>query len=152
MCNISIEQFMAWEKNELRTIQVGKVRSKRVKGKVVNEVTWVEKQIPAPYDRIVAQLIREDEHGKCNRGHEALRRQSYVQRVLDTFWLEIDLYDGDSVAFRSKALTPLLQRQLWGVEENYSPSVREVVRNGKGTPNIAQVTTFYLHDDPTDPG
>lgn len=151
-CEISFEEFMAWERNELRTIEQGTVTSKRLKGKVVDTTTWTDKQIPAAYHRIVAQLLKEDEHARLDKGHEALRRQSYVQRVLDTFWLEVEVYAGDPVAFRSMALTPLLQRQLWGLEENYSPSVRDVVSNNKGTPTITQVTEFYLGEDPTDPG
>ena len=129
---------MSWETDELRPIQVGHRESD----------AYQAREIPAPYDRIVAQLIQEDEHAEEDHGHEALRRQSYARRVLNSFWKEIKQYDGEPKHFRPKSLTPLLQRQLAGVEENYSPSVMQAVSNGQGTPTIEQATHFYLRDDP----
>ena len=53
--------------------------------------------------------------------------------------------------FRSKVLTPILQCQLWGVQENYSPVVQAGVRNGNENPTINDATQFYLKDDLTNP-
>ena len=115
-------------------------------------MVYKPRQIPAPYDRIVAQLIKEDEHAKFDDSHEALRRQTYAQRILDEFWKEIRKYDGPAAEFRSKVLTPILQRQLYGIDENYTPSVREAINGGPGDLTIKQATSLYLGDDPTHPG
>lgn len=142
---------MSWEEGELREIEVGTSNKFKLRGKTRSELTHDTKEVPAPYDRIVAQLLAEDEHGHFDKGHEALRRQTFAQRVLDDFWKEIKSYEGPPAAFRSKVLTPILQRQLWGIEENQSMCVRNGVSNGFGTPTIADATEFYLGADPTDP-
>ena len=154
-CDITPERFMSWKRFETRTVMVGIVGSKWRNGERVMEPNSpLPSCIPAPYDRIVAQLIAEDEHAEHDDSHEAVRRQSYARRVLNSFWMEIREYryeTGPLWKFRPKSLTPLLQRQLAGVEENYSPSVRESVSQGNGTPTIEQATHFYLRDDPTIP-
>lgn len=63
--------------------------------------------------------------------------------------------------FRSKVLTPILQRQLWGIYDGYGPSVREAIPISRSaTPNsdedeptitILDATKFYLSEDPVDP-
>ena len=141
--------FMNWTSGKLQKIEVGYCPSK---DKPRNTIKWEEKKILAPYDRIVAQLIAEDEHGKCDKSHKALRRQSYVQRILDDFWVEIKNFEGNLYDFIPKMLTPLLQRQFWGVEENYGPSVQSAVSDKIGAkPTILQASQFYLSTDPTDP-
>ena len=142
---------MFWTPRELRPIEVGTKVTKQRNHKKFREVIYKTHQIPAPYDRIVAQLITEDEHAKIDASHEALRRQTYAQRVLDEFWKEIRKYNGPAIAFCSKVLTPILMRQLFAVDENYTPSVRESINGGPGNPTIEQVTSFYLSEDPTDP-
>jgi hypothetical protein len=149
-CSVNPETFMNWEPEELRTVRVGTSRKKRNKSS--RKIVWKDYQIPAPYDRIVAQFILEDEHAELHRGHEAVRRQSYVNEVLDMFAEEIIGYDGLDAAFRSKVLTPILQRHLWGVHDAYGPSVRGAILNGdEGKVTIGMATQFYLSDDPTDP-
>jgi hypothetical protein len=143
--------FMSWERGELRTIVVGTTVSIKVDGKTRTDFIKYQVLVPAPYDRIVAQLIAEDIHAKTDSGHEVLRRQTYAQVVLDKFWKEIKGYKGEAVNFRSKVLTPILQRQLWGVEENYGPALRLAVAGAPKNPTIAQATQFYLENDPTDP-
>ena len=111
-------------------------------------------QVPAPYDRIISQLILEDEHAEEDYGHEAGRWQSYARRVLNFLWKEIRGFDEkfDKKESRPKSLTPILQRQLEGAEDNYSPSVRDSVSTEEGkTPTIEQATHFYLRDDPAHP-
>jgi hypothetical protein len=145
--NIAADQFLHWTNGELRKISVG------VKTGKTKKVTYSDHQIPAPYDRIVDQLLREVEHvtKAVEKGHEALRRKTYAQRVLDAFYLEIRKYNGDPTSFRSRVLTPLLQRQLYGVEENQGPCVRNSVCDKRGRCTIKSVTQFYLGCDPTDP-
>lgn len=88
-------------------------------------------------------------------GYEAQRRMSFAQIILTALKAELTTYfahaDADPAAFRSYVLTPLLQRQLWGVEENYEPMVRAAVSNGSGDPTIEQATDFYLGEDPCNP-
>ena len=146
--NITADKILRWTDGELRTISVG------VKAGKAKKVTYSDHQIPAPYDRIVDQLLREVEHATkaVKKGHEVLRRKTYAQRVLDAFHLEIRKYDGDPASFRSRVLTPLLQRQLCGVEENQGPCVRNSVCDKRGRCTIKSVTQFYLGCDPTDPG
>ena len=150
-CNITLEQFMLWKKSELRSILVGHWESDAGDNQPEERVVYVDTKVPAPYDRIIAQLLSEDEHAEEDHGHEAVRRQSYVRRVLNSFWEEIVSYEGGPAVFRSKILTPLLQRQIAGVEENYSPSVMESVSGSKDPPTIQQATMFYLRHDPCNP-
>jgi hypothetical protein len=150
-CTINPTTFMEWQEGELRTFEIGTRRKKR--NKSGTDITWNEYSVPAPYDRVIAQLITEDEHAKTHHGHEAVRRQSYAKEVLDAFGREITNYEGPDVSFRSKVLTPILQRQLRGVADAYGPTVRDAIMDGdEGDPSIRKVTEFYLSDDPTDPG
>ena len=64
--------------------------------------------ILAPYNRILAQLIAEDQYGDIDQSYEALRQQSYVRQVLDKFVQEFTSYTRQPVDFRSKVLTPIL--------------------------------------------
>ena len=150
-CKLTTRGFLSWKRGELREIEVGREQSKGKKGKQAAKPAFTAQRIPAPYDHIVSQLLCEEAHGEIDHGHEARRRQTYAQRVLDAFWKEIKDYDDEPEMFRSKVLTPILQRQLWAVQENYSPMVRAGVRNGEGNPTIKDATEFYLKDDPTDP-
>jgi hypothetical protein len=54
---------MEWTIGELRTIEIKEKVTRRKRGKYVTEHIWKDKKILAPYNRIVAQLLREDEHG-----------------------------------------------------------------------------------------
>jgi hypothetical protein len=137
---------MNWEQGELRSISIATKQSLKKDPK-----SWKEYDVPAPYDRIVAQLLAEVVHGMSTRTHEALRRMTYAERVLDSFSREVKKYRGEPVEFRSKVLNPILQRQMVGIEDNYSPSVREAVSDDDGMPTIACATKFYLSSDPTDP-
>jgi hypothetical protein len=151
-CTVTTETFLQWELGELRDVQVGR-KKKKSRNSRSTKYIWTDHKIPAPYDRIVAQLITEAEHGKTDHGHEAVRRQSYALEVLDAFGDEITSYDGPQAAFRSRTLTPILQRHLWGVSDEYGPCVRgAVLDDAEGEPTITMATQFYLSEDPTDPG
>jgi hypothetical protein len=138
---------MAWTTGELRRFRLG---SNRRRGRY-SSIVYREAQILAPYDRVLAQLIAEDLHGDTHRSHEAYRRQQYARRVLDAFGKEYTAYAGSPILFRSHVLTPILQRQLFGVPDSYLPAVSTVVGNGAQHPTIQQATEFYLKEDPTDP-
>lgn len=141
---------MDWYENETRDVKLGTIRKR--KNKASHYTTWSPKSVPAPYDRIVSQLIAEDMYGSIDSSHEAYRRQSYARAVLQVFGKELSTWKGDPKDFRSKALTPILQRQLWGVPESYTPSVRTAVADGDGKPTILDATKFYLSEDPAHPG
>lgn len=78
--------------------------------------------IPQGYLRLLHQFILENQHGKKNNGHEAERRQMYARRMIDAFVEEIIPFDkhGPGADWRSKVLTPVLQRQLLGISDMYS--------------------------------
>ena len=139
---------MNWKQGELRRIEIGVAKKRR--NRIEPEIVYTVKQIPAPYDRIICQLIAEEEHGNIHISHEAVRRQRYAQQVLDLFAEEINAYRGLASRFRSYVLTPILQRQLLGVHDAYRPSVSDAVGCGSRNPTIGQVTEFYLTVDPTD--
>ena len=144
-CTITIHDFMSWAVGTLRPFEIG---SKQARS---NRITYRKKHIPAPYDRILCQLIMEDRHGAVDRSHEAVRRQSYAQQVLDEFAKDFTSYEGEPIDFRSNVLSPILQRQLMGVSDAYLVSVRKAVGEGSDNPTIGQATRFYLEDDPTIP-
>ena len=147
-CEITERNFLWWRPDELRPIEVGVLEN--IDGKPVPVYGTVH--IPAPYDRILAQLLAEIEHGTKCTGLESRRRQTFAREVLYEFWVEIQRRQDENgnQSFRSRVLTPILQRQLRGVEENYRPVVEEAVACGGDEPTIEQATKFYLKHDPID--
>jgi hypothetical protein len=142
---------MHWAPRELRTIEVGKSRKRT--NKDTRDIICTTHRIPAPYNRIVSQLSLEMKHAECeiDKSHEARRRESYAKRTLDLFGKEVMTYNGPPAAFRSKILTPILQRQLWGVTDVYTPALRSAIASGDDDiPTILDMTTFYLTEDPAD--
>ena len=149
-CKFSVEVFMSWTEGQLHKITYGKTRKTPRK----QEYKWKMKKqkIPVQYARIVHQLTLEDAHGEIDMGHESLRRRTYAQMTLDMFGRELDFRRGPLATFRSKVLSPILQRQLRGIPDAYSPSIRKaIVQRSGGAPTISQVTTMYLGNDPLDP-
>lgn len=147
-CDITVEAFRNWSKDQLHTVEFGRIRKRPKK---TYKITFRAKEIPVPYARLVHQLILEDEHCKSDQGHEALRRQTYVQEVLDHFGAELEGYKGPPQDFRSKVLTPILQRQFWGITEDYAPCVHGSISSDGEELTISDVTEFYLGRDPVDP-
>ena len=140
------EAFMSWDKAELRKYRKGRL----VRGHG-SRLQWKTHFILAPYDRIISQLAAEVKHGEDHDTHESRRRQEYAKRLLDLFAIEVERYKGDAPKFFSKVLTPLLIRQLKGVDDSSSHVVRAMVSNGKPPATVAQAIEFYLNTDPTDP-
>lgn len=144
---------MQWNRDETREVTVTTlVKRKGIKEPKTHEVKY---QIPAAYHRIVNQLGWEIDYGKQDT-HEGRRRLSYARGVLDAFGRELEQLEVTTKTamsrFRSKVLTPILQRQLAGVPDAYTPFVRAAVKGRKyDDVTIKAVTDFYLARDPTDP-
>lgn len=151
-CSIRAAQFLNWAKDELRTVTV--VQTKAIPGKARGRKVRTTYEIPAAYHRIVCQLALEIRHAEMDLGHEAVRRRVYARKVLDNFGRELESRGStpaEATTFRSVVLTPILQRQLWGVPDSYTPMVQKAIENFCSDVTIQAVTKFYLQQDPTDP-
>jgi hypothetical protein len=74
--------------------------------------------------------------------------------MLRRFWMRLGGSSTDTamMAFRSIVLTPILQRQLFGIHDAYTPYVRSTISEDNDTElTIEVVTKFYLGEDPIDP-
>ena len=136
-------------KTPLRAIEV------RLKMKIPKQtkkrMVWRRLDIPFIYIQLISQLVAEDEHAGENDGHEALRRQTYAQQVLDYVGKELRSVKGNAVeGFRSKVLNPILQCYLQGVPDSYAPSICAAISDEEEV-TIADATLFYLAWDPVDP-
>ena len=153
-CVLSAADFMRWNKDELREVTVKTlIRRKGIKDPVSHEKAY---QIPAAYHRIVSQLGWEIDFGKTHDTHEGRRRLTYARGVLDAFGIELeqrkDTTELAMIGFRSAVLTPILQRQLAGVPDAYTPFVRSAIKGKQyADVTIKAATEFYLTRDPTDP-
>jgi len=146
-----------WDQNQTRCIQYGTFVGKRRR-----KVVYKNRFIPSAYTRVIHQLSTEVLHGDRNRAHEAQRRASYAQRILNAVGEELDSHsdlevDGpEAASWRSIVLTPILQRHLHGIPDSYAPAIyRALLPPGPGiNPDriltISDVTRFYLGRDPTD--
>ena len=147
---LTTAQFMEWDEGECRVIKVNRITKNR--GRAGYSTTTTTYSIPAPYHRLVSQFMCEEEHAQAHNSHESYRRQAYALRVLDAFAEELHRLDtAPTASFRSKVLTPILQRQLMGVHDAYAPSVRRAIANGDGKPTITDATGCYLSQDPVSP-
>lgn len=144
---MTVQSFMSWEQGELRAFDIGTSGDKG--GSKVTQ--WKTYKILAPYERMIAQLALESEVAKVHKSHETSRRGEYANRVLDLFGEEVESFAGDPSTFFSKVLTPILMRQLRGLHDDSSATVRAVVAQGKDKATIKQASEFYLTADPTDP-
>jgi hypothetical protein len=142
-CETNPESFLQWAEGELRQIKWSIDKN--------SKTAELSRNIPAAYHRLVCQLNAEITHAEKHSGHEALRRCSYAMEVLDTFGEELASLRNPGVGFRSKVLTPILQRQLRGIPDHYSPSISCVIASDCETVTIRDATEFYLSVDPTDP-
>ena len=138
---------MTWEPGELRSFDIGTFGEPG--GSKVT--TWKTYRILAPYERIIAQLALESDVSTIHNSHETCRRGEYANRVLDLFGEEIESFTGNPSEFFSQVLTPILVRQLRGLHDDSSTTVRAVVAEGKDPATLEQATKFYLTLDPTDP-
>ena len=172
---------MQWKMDnidDLVKFQYGKFR--KVPKKNQSTIAWRERAIASPYVRLIQQLIIEHIHGQFDLGHESLRRKSYAARVLNSLGLELDSAPKVlGLGWRSKVLTPILQRQLFSVPDEYGPAMhaalsgysKRVSKNedeGESSDSddddsdsdsndkaaavtISDATAFYLGCDPLDP-
>ena len=143
-----MKSFTTLEACEVHTIKYWRKR-KNTHKKSYRRVTK-EVDVPIQYARIIHQFLLEDLHGKRDRGHESLRRRTYVDAMLDALGIELDRYHGQPGNFRSRVLNPVLQRQIRGVPDVYAPSIRNAVAPGVEKPTIEQVTSFYFQYDVLD--
>ena len=72
---------------------------------------------------LFSQLMAESMHSQRDGGHESRRREDYAQKVLDKFGGELRQFKDLPVTFRSKVLTPILQCQVTGIHNTYTPTV-----------------------------
>jgi hypothetical protein len=142
---------MNWKRGELRTVELLQCRKRRGHR---STTVYTKYEVPAPYDRIVSQLVAEDNHASQHNTHEARRRQAYAREVLDAFGEEIKVYKQSQqppVKFRSRVLTPILQRQLNGIHDAHTPTVNDTIPSTNEQLSIQDATQFYLQVDPADP-
>ena len=143
---------MHWDAGELRTVELGHWRKRP--GLSVYKVVFVPYKVPAPYDRIVSQLIAESVHSKTDLSHESCRRGVYAMETLDAFGDELKAFGASKrppATFRSRVLTPILQRQRAGIYDAYRPFVQSCIAGAGKIPSIMEVTQLYLGSDPADP-
>lgn len=144
--NVEPECFLSWKKDEVFELQFTPAGNEGGRRR--------RRYIPVPYARLIHQLISEDQHGKYNGGHEAQRRQMYAGRVLDELVKELEGFSEDEpgAGWRSKVLTPILQRQLLGISDGYSWAVNKAVRaiGRRPTDEVQEDETDYT--DETDSG
>ena len=153
-CAVGATEFLRWRKDELRPVILEHNRRGR-RGAKREHTVRTQFNIPAAYHRVVCQLVGEVYFANRHDLYEAQRRQVYAREVLDRFGQELmglrRYSDQAMVAFRSKTLTPILMRQLWGVDDAYAPSVEGAVKRSHKSLTIQAATEFYLDDDPADP-
>ena len=150
--DLPLARFMEWSEGELIQVEYGVM--KKVPRKRAWKLVNVKKMIPVPYARLVHQFCLEILQGEVNSSHEAVRRMGYAQRMLDAFGKELEGFKGDKSKFRSKTFTPVLQRQLRGLPDNFAPPLKAFLcqrRPGKKKPTINEATSFYLAADPISP-
>ena len=142
------DSFMMWKPGQLHDISYGKRKKQSGNRRKWNMVT---KRVPVQYARLIHQFLLEIELAKHSKAHEILRRQTYAEKVLDEFGVELNRFRGVESDFRSKVLTPILQRQLNGIPDPQGPAIRRALDPKHGKPSIGAVTKLYLGIDPLDP-
>jgi hypothetical protein len=143
---ITADAFLNWSDDDVQDIKVGTPR--KLPNQDKTKMCWQTFQIPVLYVHLIGQLEAEKDHGNHNKGYEAVRRQTYTKEVLAEFAKEIRRYKGEPSDFRSRVLTPILQRHFRGVPNNHTPLIRSAIAGGSTDPTIAQTTEFYLGTDP----
>ena len=134
-------QFLQWGEGEMQN----------VKWTNISEHVEHSRNIPAAYHWLVCQLMAEIAHAPKQSDHEAIRRCVYATEVLDAFAMELYSIRSPTPDFRSKVLTPILQRQLQGLPDFYYPPIVTAIASNKKTVTLSDATTWYLQEDPTLP-
>lgn len=145
------QDFLNWTEGQVRQLKVGTTVKKRNKDEY--ETRWKVLKVPLIYIQLICQLLTEEDHGKYNSGHEAVRRQSYASRVLDEvakeFKKEFKDWKSNPSGIRFRVLNHILQRYYRGIPDSYTPVVCGAIA-GPREPTIRDVTCFYLLKDPVD--
>lgn len=146
-----LEKFLQWGPDEL--FEVTYKTKRKLPGRKAWSMVERKKKVPVIYARLLHQFCYESHHGELNDAHEAVRRMAYAQRMLDAFGRELEGYRGAPKDFRSKSFTPVLQRQLRGIPDDFPAPIEDfIARSRPGyLADIAQTTEFYLRVDPTLP-
>jgi hypothetical protein len=71
--------------------------------------------------------------------------------MMDALGDELIGFTGNDKDFRSRVLTPVLQRHLRGIPDSYAPAIRVSVSSDGKEVTIADATRFYLNVDPLNP-
>lgn len=145
---LDLDEFFNWEDGQLKNLQFAFI--KRKKNQAPHHMIRMKK-VHIAYIQVVDQFVAEYLHAEKHHGHEAVRRQSYVMAMLDLFAKELIDYDGPDSEFRSKVLTPVLQRYLFGVPDGSMRTVSIAIRPDGRKPTIKEATEFYLSADPLEP-
>ena len=151
-CTLAADEFMSWKAGDLRTIELGQWR-KRCRAEAY-DIVFASYDVPAPYDRLVSQLITERVHADHHDTYEARRRAVYAMATLDAFGDELKEFKNSKLptaSFRSKVLTPILQRQRLGIHDAYTPFVSACVASDGKTPTLRDISKTYLGCDPANP-
>ena len=153
---MNLESYLDWAEKDCILVHFQRIapeggnrRRKRQRTEITSTPTSAF--VPTAYAGVIDQFVAEWEHATEDNAHEALRRQAYVEEMLDLVALELLSYDGDRAEYRSKILTPVLQRHLCGIPDAYGPTVRRAMQAEGKSPTIREVTKFYLNADPVDP-
>ena len=117
------DSFMMWKEGQLHDISYGKRKKQLGDRKKWNMVT---KHVPVQYTCLLHQFLLEIQLAKHNKAHKILRQQTYAEKVLDEFGLELTRFCGAENDFHSKVLTPILQRQLNGIPDPQGPAIHKV--------------------------
>ena len=123
-----MESFLSWKDGETMCIKVGTLR--RVHNASTPRMWYRKRYIPVVYAQLLHQLCNEIAHGNLNPGDEAQRRAAYADQVTDQF---ADLIYGHfdfcrpgpaASIWRSKVLTPIIQRQCQETGESHTADTR----------------------------
>ena len=145
--NFDVMTFFSWTVGQVLEIQMTKLRRKKNKQSIY--LSTMTHNIPIAYLWIIDQLHKESEHAHHNGGHEAQCCADCTKRTLDAFGNKVYNLQEDGMAFWSKVLNLILQRQAAGVPTHYTPAVASAI--GVEPLNICDITSFYLSLDPINP-
>ena len=118
-------EFLNWKEDEVTAVKIVYSRKKRNKP----EKQSVERslKIPMIYVQLIDQFCTEMDHSERNKSHEALRRGAYAVEILQHVGTELKTCSADGAGFRSRVLTPILQRYIQGIPDSYTPIVYEAI-------------------------
>lgn len=150
--------FFEYGAQDLCSIEVRKItRKKREALPRKEQEAHTERDLGPPkkytlhlgYHRVLAGFLQEIKFMEEDKlkSYNCLFRGTYLSKILDIFVEELSRIPENSPwCFRSRALNPLLQRQLRGIHDDYPMQVKMEVGESR-----ADVGKFYLELDPLAP-